>query len=253
MDITFGFIIIRHVNSEKTDQYWKRCYECIRKFYPDHKIVIIDDNSNYEFVRELNYPITNCEIIHSEFPGRGELLPYYYYYHNKFFDKAIILHDSMFINKEINIDTIQRIDKVIFLWHFLHQWDSIYQQKQIIQSSILRFKHDLLYLHNQINQWVGCFGVCSIISHDFLKQIFEKYNFVDMLNHIKNRDTRCCLERIFALVCHLEYPELIHHPSLFGRIEGYMQPYTYFLGYDEYLQKIDEFTEYPIIKVWSGR
>jgi hypothetical protein len=214
MEETFGFIIIRHVNSEITDQYWKRCYECIRRFYPDHKIVIIDDNSNYSFVREIEYlkSVTNCEIINSEFPGRGELLPYYYFYHNKFFDKAIILHDSMFLNQVINLETIQNIDKVLFLWFCIHKWDPTNQQRIIIQSSILRFKHDLLYLLDQPDKWWGCFGVCSIISHDFLKRIFEKYNFVDMLNHIKNRDSRCCLERIFALVCHLEYPELIHRP-----------------------------------------
>ena len=44
----FGFVIIRHVDSEITNKYWKKSYECIRKFYSD-PIMIVDDNSNPDF------------------------------------------------------------------------------------------------------------------------------------------------------------------------------------------------------------
>ena len=37
----FGFIIIRHVNNELSDRYWKECYKCIRRFYDNS---IIDDS-----------------------------------------------------------------------------------------------------------------------------------------------------------------------------------------------------------------
>ena len=47
----YGFIITRHVNSEKTNKYWNKCVRCIREFYPFRKIVIIDDNSNQKFVK----------------------------------------------------------------------------------------------------------------------------------------------------------------------------------------------------------
>ena len=78
---TYGFIITRHVNSETTNKYWNNCVRCIRRFYPCRKIVIIDDNSNKEFLIPFaNY--TNVEIVESEFPGRGELLPYYYFLKN---------------------------------------------------------------------------------------------------------------------------------------------------------------------------
>ena len=40
---TYGFIITRHVNSEKTNKYWNKCVKCIRTFYPLKKIIIIDD------------------------------------------------------------------------------------------------------------------------------------------------------------------------------------------------------------------
>ena len=64
------------------------------------KIVIVDDNSNYEYVKsEFDYK--NIEIIQSEFPGRGELLPYYYLLKYKFFKNAVIIHDSVFFHKRI--------------------------------------------------------------------------------------------------------------------------------------------------------
>ena len=48
---SYGFIITRHVNSEKTNKYWNKCVRCIRKFYPLRKIIIIDDNSNSDFIK----------------------------------------------------------------------------------------------------------------------------------------------------------------------------------------------------------
>ena len=98
--MSFGFIITRHVNSEKTNEYWNHSVKLIRSLYPFRKIVVIDDNSNQEFVKaEFDYK--NVEIIQSEYPGRGELLPFVYYARNKWFDKAIIIHDSVFFHIDL--------------------------------------------------------------------------------------------------------------------------------------------------------
>ena len=48
-----GFIILRHVNIELTNYYWNYSYDCIRKYYPNNLIMIIDDNSNYEYVNYI--------------------------------------------------------------------------------------------------------------------------------------------------------------------------------------------------------
>ena len=37
--------MLRHVNNTETNKYWIHCYNCIRKYYPENKILIIDDNS----------------------------------------------------------------------------------------------------------------------------------------------------------------------------------------------------------------
>ena len=60
-DSTLGFIILRHVNSKITNTYWQLCYKRIRKFYPKNKIVIVDDNSNYQYVTEI--PLINTIIM----------------------------------------------------------------------------------------------------------------------------------------------------------------------------------------------
>ena len=52
--MSVGFIMLRHVNSISTNKYWIYSYDCIRKYYPDNTILIIDDNSNYEFITKKN-------------------------------------------------------------------------------------------------------------------------------------------------------------------------------------------------------
>jgi hypothetical protein len=84
---SFGFIITRHVNSDKTNNYWNNCVKLIRTLYPLRKIVIIDDNSDYNFVKQ-EHEYRNLQIIQSEFPKRGELLPYYYFLKHKFFSES---------------------------------------------------------------------------------------------------------------------------------------------------------------------
>ena len=74
----FGFIITRHVNSSKTNKYWNRCVKLINIYYPSKPIIIIDDNSDDDFLKE-DSRYENVTVIKSEFPGRGELLPYIYF------------------------------------------------------------------------------------------------------------------------------------------------------------------------------
>ena len=40
MKKTFGFIVLRHVNSESTDVLWQQCCRCIRKIYNNPIIII---------------------------------------------------------------------------------------------------------------------------------------------------------------------------------------------------------------------
>jgi hypothetical protein len=232
-----GFIILRHVNNELTNEYWQHCYDCIRIYYPEYPILIIDDNSNYEFITEkLLYKTT---IINSEYPKRGELLPYYYYLHNKLFDTAIILHDSVFINADIiNMHMQLYTDKYKLIWEFEHHWDHIEDETNMIK---LFNDEDLLHFYENKDLWKGCFGGMSIITHDYLVYINNKYDISKLLDCILNRHNRSSFERVIA--CLLQKNE--KKETLLGNIHAYCWGISFY--------EKDNYKHLPLIKVWTGR
>ena len=252
---SYGFIITRHVNSEKTNKYWNKCVRCIRSFYPFKKIIIIDDNSNYNFIKaDLEYK--NVEIIQSEFPGRGELLPYYYFLKNYFFENAVIIHDSIFFHKRINFEKLLG-KKVLPLWHFTSDKENVNNTLFIIDKLTnkieiqqkLAFNNNILGLNHQ--KWYGCFGVQSFINYNFLKYIEKKYNLFNLLNVVKNRKDRCCLERIFGAIFCTEENNLLKQKSLLGNSLTIL---NWKYSFDNYENDIKEKrVSNPIVKVFTGR
>jgi hypothetical protein len=252
---SFGFIITRHVNSEKTNQYWNHSVKLLRTLYPYRKIVIIDDNSNQEFVK-ADHDYKNTEIIQSEFPGRGELLPYYYYIKNKFFENAIIIHDSVFFHKKIDFTKLQG-QAVFPLWFFYPDKENItntlristklkssysLQQKLSLNDSILGMPH---------TKWYGCFGAQSYINHNFLLRLEEKYKITNLISAVSCRTDRCCLERIMGCLFFNENPNILKSKSLFGNIMKYQ---TWGYTFDEYLLDLKKGTiPKAVVKVWTGR
>ena len=230
---TVGFIILRHVNNELTNQYWKHCYDSIRKYYPDNWIIIIDDNSNLQYVTK--HILRHTTIIKSEFPGRGELLPYYYYLRYKLFDIAVILHDSVFVNAHIDFS----VDKYKLIWEFEHNWDQIEDEIKLIDAFD---DPELLTFYRNKSLWKGCFGGMVIIKHDFLQDINKKYKISKLLDHILNRSNRQSFERVIGCLLQKTHPKT----SLYGQIHSYMPWGTRF-------EQKHDYTHLPLIKVWTGR
>jgi hypothetical protein len=225
--------MLRHVNNEDTNVYWNLCYNCIRTYYHEHPIIIIDDNSNYNYINERE--LYKTTIIKSEYPGRGEILPYYYYLHNKLFDIAFIIHDSVFINQYIDMN----VDKYKMLWSFRHDWDQIEDETKMI--SVFN-DPDLLTFYQNKSLWEGCFGVMSIITHDYLMSINNKYDISKLLIEISSRYNRCSFERVFA--CLLQFQEKTE--PLFGIIHEYC---PFGISFTE----VQKYTHLPLIKCWTGR
>lgn len=240
---TYGFIISRHVNSEKTNKYWNRCVKLIRTLYPYRLIVIIDDNSNPAFLR-ADHDYKNLIVIQGEYPGRGELLPYIYYARNKWFDKAVIIHDSVFFHKRIPFESINV--PVISLWHFSKGHNKTDYDPNIARA----LKHGNIINRCAKNKyWVGCFGVQSFIKHSFLIHIMNKYHIPNLLNVVKNRPNRCCLERVFAIIFFLELRVL--NTSILGKIDGLMMSGS---TYDTYMRDLrNRRLKASVIKIFSGR
>lgn len=235
---TFGFIILRHVNDNLTNKYYINAYNYIRILYPENRIIIIDDNSNYNFIdKDYDEKLYNTIIINSEYPGRGELLPYIYYLHNKFFDKAIIIHDSIFIKNKIDLET----NSYKFFWEFEHDWDDINDEVTLI--TYLNNFEEVLSFYFKKELWKGCFGGMMIICYDYLKKIDTKYKIEGLIEAIKTRYNRCSFERVIGCLMQMESIQ----PSLLGNIHKY---YNWGLTYDE---EIIKKIELPVIKVWTGR
>ena len=228
-----GFIILRHIMNESTNNYWMHCYDCIRLFYPEYPIVIIDDNSDYKYISDkVLYKTT---VINSEFVGRGELLPYYYYLTNKFFDTAIIIHDSVFINSHMDFT----VNTYKLIWEFEHDWDQVDDETRIIK---IFNDVELLDFYNKKKLWKGCFGGMSVITHDFLNIVNTKYDISKLLCYVLNRHNRCSFERVIACLLQIVDKNI----SLLGNIHKYCEWGILYCDKDEH-------NELPIIKVWTGR
>lgn len=243
---SYGFIILRHVNSEITNKYWIECYNCIRKYY-NNKIIIIDDNSNYDFISS-DIELINCDIVKSDYPKAGEILGYYYFYKFHYFEKAIILHDSTFINKYIDF-SIFNDEKIKYLWHFTHDWDN--EEEELILLNIFN-NLELKKMYYEKDNWYGCYGLQSIINYNFLSDLVNKYNLFILLKFVNNRSIRMNLERIFSVLCTNEYENLKDNPSIYGIIHHYIHwGYTF----ENYLKdkEDDKLNNYDLIKVWTGR
>lgn len=197
---SIGFIITRHVNIEEHNKIWITCIQQIRKYYPTTKIVIIDDDSNYDFIKIPSDDfLNNCIVINSEYKKCGELLPYIYYAKNNWFEKAIYIHDSFMINSVVPTTNIKNVK---FLFHF----DSINQYGEepytVSFSKHLNYGDELLELFNNKSSWRGAWGVMSCITHSYCKHLYEKYNLEVLTKHVNERIHRMAIERVFALICY---------------------------------------------------
>lgn len=252
---SYGFIITRHVNSDKTNKYWNKCIKLIRKFYPVNTIIVIDDNSKQELIHAEN-TYSNVTYIQSEYPGRGELLPYVYYLKYKWFPSAVIIHDSLFVHSKIRFELFNI--PVLPLWHHNYDKENLHIIAKITSALT---NHDpimkkltnnifILGLHNdKINL---CFGCQSYITLNFLEFIERKYKLSGLVHVVHNRKDRCALERVLGAIFCQECPKLIQLNSLFGDILTKYRCNLY--NFDEYICDLtNKQIRYPFIKVWTGR
>lgn len=253
--LEYGFIITRCVTSEKTNKYWNHCVKLIRTFYPHIQIVIIDDASDRTFLA-AQHGYINIITIQSEFPGRGEVLPFYYYLKYKWFPNAVILHDSTFVHTHIPFELITY--PVIPLWHAGYDKDNVHNSTRIAQhlsnhaniSNVLSpTTTDILGFPKPFNI---CFGAQCFIKLAFLQALDKKYTFARLLVCVKCRTDRCSFERVLGAILSDEFRKLKQHPSLFGDIHHFPNAWTY--AWETYLRDLKN-GKVPglFVKIWTGR
>ena len=245
---SFIFFILRHVKKEEHHKLWKRCYQSIREFYPDHSIVIIDDHSTIPITEE---PLNNTIVIQSEYPGAGELLPYYYFLSHEWADKLIFLHDSMLLQRPFTKEELNA--PVKFHWHFERYW---YNENQVINSllSHLNDSEELININvNKKESWYGCFGSAMMIDYDVLRGIEDKYRLTEALKSVINNGVqRAGLERVLGILLFKERYVTKENCSNFGSIfTSYPEPYSS-LG-DDKLNQIKKTYSGAVLKTWVGR
>ena len=244
--MNFGFIVTRHVNTEQTNLYWNQCVKLLRTHYPKCQIVIIDDNSNQDFIKS-EHDYTNLTIIQSEYPGRGELLPYIYFLKNKWFENAVIIHDSVFFHFIFPFEKMNR--QFASLWNFGNNDSELYNIIRVAKSlkNNKAIVHCIYYWDKGL--WLSSQGAQSYINHNFLVKMNNKYDLNNLLATVLNRSDRCTLERIIGI---LVYLETNNTDTVFGDINLLYKAGNY--TFDEY---IDTFNNGKVMgkisKVWTGR
>ena len=249
---SYVFVILRHLRTVKDNDLWISSYNSIRKFYTN-KIIIIDDNSS---VNTVNGKLFNTEVIYSEFPGAGEVLPYYYFAKHKWADNMIFLHDSMFLNRQFKDKELEGDAK--FHWYFESNSGDNNRKIQSYISILLNKEEILNFISNngETKQWKGCFGGASIICYDLVKYIEDKYKFFTNVSlYTKMRSDREAFERLFGIVlCYEEgvnqfncsnFGDIFKYPNSFNSENNNFETASHIVrshGYDT-----------AILKVWRGR
>lgn len=254
----FGFVLLRCVKTKEHNVCWQTCYQSIRQFHND-KIMIVDDNSNNELISNLDSnekELVNVEIVHSEYPGSGELLPYYYLNKLKIFKKAFILQDTMFLRAPLppSVAMYDESKPIKYLFDcYYQQYDDPIGEKYLLSKLNPEYSDKLIEFYDSKDKWRLCFGVCSIVNLNFIELLDTKYNFFNLIHHINKRHDRCCLERVLGLLCFYEKATNFDE-SEFGNVflhePAYDRP-----GFNtqDYLQNITQYKNLRIIKIFRGR
>lgn len=93
------------------------------------------------------------------------------------------------------------------------------------------------------SKWKGCFGGMTMISHEFVYKLNQKYDFSLLLDLIKTRYNRISFERVIACLLQKEY----FMTTLFGNYAHY------FRGFAPTFDEINLVSDLPVVKVFSGR
>ena len=242
-----GFVVTRYVKKPHHNTLYKECYEAIRKYHPELKIVFIDDNSD-KLVLDDTYPMKNVEIIESEYPAAGEYLPYWYLLQRKMFKKAIFIQDSMILNSRI---PYEEVDDYMFLYELPDDGIEEGNVRKLLNNT--KIPEQLNNFKNS-GGWRGCWGSTMVITSDFLQRLEQAIEISRWKDMINNRSMRIALESAIGIAC-MYIRTNTEKNSLFGYFKDtgmYINPGNEKYTLNMYLTDKTMIKD-KIIKIWNGR
>jgi predicted O-methyltransferase YrrM len=220
----FGFMIAACLRTNEHLIQLHRCLSSIQTYNPkQQRVVVMDHTSSSELVAlaiESN-PDVRFELGTEPIPA--DMLLLQYFKKNKYFEKAVLLQDSMLLKNTIFDEEIDHVKDIQYVWHFTNHrkhWHTIrepesdYNERNgivthddlinhIIDTKIDKeyFKQYCKGLYPHKDMWCGCFGTCCIISHDFLIRLDKETDIIHLQQQMITNRLRRAIESIFALAC----------------------------------------------------
>lgn len=214
---TFGFIVPTCLRTQAHLETYQQCIQALQRFHPDSKIVVILDPSS-----TLNIPSHNSQVTVRTYTGEvaADMMMYDFFYAHHDFEIACFLQDSMILKSALPVQPT--MNHLAYLWSFTNhrvQWDTLEEPptpENILKgirthTDLIRdcLEHDvaheafrqyaLTYL-NQKDQWIGCFGLLSVCTYEFVTLLHDQ---IDLFTTMRRMGTynrkRRAIESIFSL------------------------------------------------------
>lgn len=223
---SFGFIIPTCCQNDIHFRQLNRCLDSIFKFHPNTNVILVDDSFNDLYDLNKSFESNaNITIIKSCVRGSADQQVFKVFRETNLFDKAILIQDSMSLNKKL--EGIDDVVGVKFLWHFTNHrvhWDIIQEKptkyneitvshteliKLLLQKDYSEQKEFLNWALNKLDnksEWCGCFGSCCVITREVLQELDHKTSFIDKFIEHNYHSLKQVNESIFSLMCHYAYP-----------------------------------------------
>lgn len=222
MNDSIGFILTTRISGQEIVTSLLTGIRQLRRLYPIAPIVVIDDRS----------PSPACQVLHeimaadpyvivedSCLEGAAEGLPYLHYAKSPRFAKAIILHDSFHLLA--SIEGLAEIGTVRFIKHAVGEWDRCpapqtdynarngvrWHEDEIddFMRRVYEPSHPFFQFYTAARprgpNWIVCFGVMSVVTHEFLMLLDRRTSFLRCCRSIRSRRDRMVLESVYPLAC----------------------------------------------------
>jgi hypothetical protein len=204
-------VILRYAKDERGDfsSHFNKCYDSVRKFHPDKKVVVIDDTPlkyvDRTFGNGQNYEVIRTSITDPKLQGKAEMLPFYYFHKHRWADRMLFLHDSVHLSQRL--PDFNDLDYKPVMDHMSTHAPQCERSVELLNLC----KEGKGSEFNLSGDWHGSTGTMCLISLALLDQMQNDFNILELVNvmggkeqpgYVGIRYDRCTLEKIIPYCVH---------------------------------------------------